>query len=165
MARSQESIGLKIEKFGPMAISLIAFALMLYFSKEISGRFASHAWRSSGLYSAIFGWSAIQSGFAFGVYGFVLGKSGGFVASLKGTQTMARFEGYIKRAIWTGFLLTFVTIPLIVCEPVASQPLNKTYVIISAWFAFFIWAFLAFLRLAYNFGALAAVKDKDFNGA
>ena len=157
--------GLLAETYGPVITGLLTLGVLLYFSSPIALKFAHEEWTSSGLYSAIFGWSAIQTGFAFGVYGFVLGKSGGFVGALRGTRTMERFEGYIKRANWTGFTLTFFSIPLIVAEPKITAPLNASYVVVSVWFAFFVWAFLAFLRLAYNFGAIASVKDKEFHGA
>ncbi|MCG8445952.1 MAG: hypothetical protein MI753_09575, partial [Hyphomicrobiales bacterium] len=51
--------GLWFEQFGPFLTGAVTFILLLYFSDWIAERFASHGWNSSGLYSAIFGWSAI----------------------------------------------------------------------------------------------------------
>lgn len=160
-----KNFGLILESYGPAAAGMVSFIVLLYFADLVAAKFESKDWTSAGLYSAIFGWSAIQTGFAFGVYGFVLGKSGGFVEALRGTKAMERFEGYIKRANWTGFILTFASIPLIVVEPSIGEPMSGGYIVVAAWFAFFVWAFLAFLRLAYNFGAIASVKDKEFHGA
>jgi len=163
--RSQRSVGLRVEMYGPFACGLLAMVCLVFWSDSIAAKFAAKDWNSSGLYSAIFGWSAIQTGFAFGVFGFVLGKTDGFLGALKGTQALQRFETYIKRANWTGFALTFGSIPLIVTEPRVTMPLSGEYLAVAAWFSFFVWAFLAFLRLAYNFGAMASIKDKDFHGA
>ncbi|MBZ9758422.1 hypothetical protein LB524_24340 [Mesorhizobium sp. ESP6-5] len=160
-----KSFGLLFEAWAPAVFGVLSLIALLYFGKPIADKFATHQWTSTGLYSAIFGWAAIQTGFAFGVYGFVIGKSGGFIGALRGTRTMERFERYIGRANWTGFILTFFTIPLIIVEPNLCDARSVSYVSVAIWFSFFVWAFLAFLRLAYNFGALSSVKDKEFHGA
>jgi hypothetical protein len=160
-----KDIGLFSESYGPSISSAISLGLLFYFSDTVSAKFSSEDWTSSGLYSAIFGWAAIQTGFAFGVYGFVLGKTGGFIGKIRKTKAMVRFEGYIKRANLTGFILTFLSIPIIVTDPNLSTPMSIPYIFVSIWFSFFVWSFLAFLRLAYTFGRLASVRDKDFHGA
>lgn len=157
--------GLWLEQIGPLVAGLVVLALLLWFSDFFAGKFAAKEWTSSGLYSAVFGWSAIQTGFAFGVYGFIIGKQDGFVHALRGTAMFERFESYIKRANWGGLALTFPCIPLIVTDPNIAEPLSTAYVIVAIWFAGFVWAFLAFCRLAYNFGAIASVRDKEFHGA
>lgn len=148
-----------------MCIALASLAGLLLASDPIAAKFAKEDWNSDGLYEAIFGWSAIQTGFAFGVYGFVLGKGDGFIAALKQTAAMGRFIGYIKRANYSGFALTFVSIPLIVFDPAIESPYSIEYAVVAAWFSLFLWSFLAFLRLAYNFGKIASVPDKKFLGA
>jgi len=137
----------------------------MYFSELVALKFSSGDWKSVGLYSAIFGWSAIQTGFAFGVYGFVIGKGDGFIAALKNTIAMSRFIVYIRRANISGFLLTLTSIPLIIVEPKVGVPMSTSYLVVALWFALFVWSFLSFLRLAYNFGQIASVKDKNFHGA
>lgn len=160
-----KSISLHVEHFGPIACAALSVVVLWYFADSIALKFSSGDWKSTGLYSAIFGWSAIQTGFAFGVYGFVIGKGDGFIVALKDTIAMSRFMKYIKRANATGFLLTFTSIPLIIVEPKVDAPLSTSYLLVSAWFAIFVWSFLSFLRLAYNFGQLASIKDKVFHGA
>ena len=153
-------IGLLVEQYGPVITAVIVFTLLLFFSDYFSEKFGSNQWKSAGLYSAIFGWSAIQTGFAFGVYGFVIGKQDGFVHALRGTKAFARFEKYIKSANLVGLFLTFPCIILMVIEPSIATPLGISYILVSAWFSVFVWAFLSFCRLAYNFGAIASVRDK-----
>jgi len=164
-ARDKWSLALIIEQFGPTISAAIVLALIVYFQSDIVTRFATQAWSSEGLYGAVFGWSAIQTGFAFGVYGLVAGRSDGFIGALQGTITMERFVGYIKRANIAGFTLTFSSIPLIILTPKITIPWSISSILISFWFCLFIWALCSFLRLAYNFGRMSSVKDRTFHGA
>lgn len=111
-----------------------------------------------GLYSSVFGWSSIQTGFLFGVFGFIVGKRDGFVGAIAKTEAMKRFGGDLKWAISIGFLLTFTSMPLIV-YPLAPHMDGQNYVIISAWFALFVWAFLLFCKVAYVFGIIIQTPD------
>lgn len=161
----KHSFSLLFEQWSPLVLALLGGLLLFAFSDRISEEFTSGRWKSHGLYGAIFGWAAIQTGFAFAVYGFVVGKSDGFIAALRGTRAMRLFIGYIKRAIYSGFILTFATIPLIVTEPDLTSGDSWGYRAVAIWFAVFLWSFLAFLRLAFNFGKIVSVPDKHFNGA
>lgn len=163
--RRNYSLGLLLEQYGPAFAAAIALASLFYYSQEIAMNFSSEKWKSSGLYAAIFGWSSIQVGFSFGVFGFVLGKSDGFVKEIRGTKAMARFLSYIKRANIAGFILTISSIPLVVIEPTIREPIDFYYIFIAIWFSLFVWSFFSFLRIAYNFGRIASVKDKEFHGA
>lgn len=163
--KRSKSIALRIEEWAPFVCSIFVFSCLLYWSNWISDKFASQEWKNAGLYSAIFGWSAIQTGFSFGVYGFVVGKSEGFVSKIRGTLAMNRFMGYIQRANITGFALTITSIPLIISELPVNSPMSAEYIAVCLWFSLFIWSFLSFLRLAYTFGHLASIKDKNFHGA
>lgn len=158
------SIALFLEEWGPILCGVLVLVALVVFYSSVSGRFGEDKWQSDGLYSAIFDWSAIQTGFAFGVYGFVIGKTDGFVAKLKNTTAMNRFVNYIKRANMTGFLLTLGSIPLIVVNPSVSTSF-AAYLVVAVWFSVFVWSFMSFLRLAYNFGIIASVKDITFKGA
>lgn len=160
----RRSLGLLIEQWSPLVAGIVALAFLSYYSDYISSMFASNEWKASNLYAAIFDWSAIQTGFAFGVYGFVAGKRDGFVGALQGTVAMKRFISYIRRANVAGFILTFASIPLIVLSPSLSTPTTVWFAIVVAWFSVFVWAFCSFLRLAYNFGQIVSVRDRDFHG-
>lgn len=161
MVNSQsKSLVLHFEEKGPIILAIIVLIILIYFSSNVTSKFQSGGWTSTGLYSAIFGWSAIQTGFAFGVYGFVIGKSDGFVAKISMTMAMKRFKSYIKRANVTGFVLTISSIPLIIVEPKLHIPNTIEYILVALWFSLFVWSFLSFLRMAYNFGQLASVPDK-----
>jgi hypothetical protein len=95
----------------------------------------------------VFNWAAIQTGFAFGVYGFVAGKTGGFIDAVRGTVAMGRFHGYVKAANILGFVLTVLSIPLLVINPDLKTATTSIYAVVAAWFALFVWAFVTFLRI------------------
>lgn len=163
--KAKQTMGLRIERWGPLVLAFIVFALIVVFQDWVAGKFEFDGWQSSSLYAAIFDWSAIQTGFAFGVYGFVIGKSDGFLEKIKGTSAMDRFVGYIRNANAIGFVLTISSIPLIIVDPKITATNDLCYVIVAVWFSTFIWSFTAFLRLAYNFGIIASTKDVEFHGA
>ena len=158
--KTKKSLALHVEEKGPIVLAILTFIALIYFSSLITYKFNFGGWKSAGLYAAIFDWSAIQTGFAFGVYGFVIGKANGFAAKMSNTLAMQRFKGYIRKANIMGIVLTIVSIPLIVVEPKLHAPKTFEYFLVSLWFSLFVWSFLSFLRMAYNFGQLASVKNK-----
>lgn len=163
----RKGVGLAIERFGPIAISVAGIAAIYFFSSAISAKFTvPGGWQVSSLYGAIFNWSAIQTGFSFGVYGFVVGKNDGFIQEIRDMLAMRRFLGYVKRANIGGFGLTIVSLPLTIANPSISDPKSLLFYVVVAWFGLFVWTFLAFLRVAYGFGHLSSVRDQpEFYGA
>ena len=148
-----------LESWGPFLIGVATFGLLLYLRGTVVEQFAQQEWKTEGLYGAVFNWAAIQTGFAFGVYGFVAGKSGGFIEAARGTIAMDRFMRYVKAANVLGFVLTVFSIPLLVVNPDLKAPSAAVYAIVGAWFSLFVWAFVTFLRIAYTFGHISSVKD------
>ncbi len=165
--RRSKSLGLLVEQFAPLVLSA-GFAVVIYFfAPSIIEKFEiENGWQVSSLYGAVFNWSAIQTGFAFGVYGFVVGKNDGFVQEIREKLAMRRFLGYVKRANIGGFALTVTSLPLTITNPALSDHKSLLFLIVLGWFSLFLWTFLAFLRVAYGFGKLSSVRDQpDFYGA
>lgn len=162
----RNSFLLRIEQFGPLALAMGFVALSLLFSDDFAGRFDRGGWSTSDLYSAVFNWAAIQTGFVFGVYGFVLAKRDGFVEEIRETTAFKRSLAYIRRANIGCFSLAVTSLPLVIADPSVSAPLSLNYLIVCLWFSLFIWSFLSFLRVSFTFGQMAGVKDhKPFYGA
>ena len=63
----------------PLIISLSVFGLILFFNENIVGLIVNKNLILGNVYNAIFGWSSIQTGFLFSVYGFIASKSGGLI--------------------------------------------------------------------------------------
>ena len=150
-----------VEQFSPISVAAVSFIVLQYYKVEIVSAFLNGNWSVSSLYAAIFDWSAIQTGFLFGIYGFVASKKDGFIGEITGTYAMIWFISYIRRAIFTGFVLTFASIPLVVIDLSLVANEGENYVWISLWMCLFIWAFLSFARAAYIFGLMARVRDKE----
>jgi hypothetical protein len=155
------NFGLVTERFLPLFVAVLTLAFCLLWQESIVVFFAAHKLNVTKLYDAVFGWSAIQTGFVFGVYGFVVGSQSDFIAGVQGTEAMQRFLGYARNATVIGFILTFCSMPLMVAELNVSQG-GYIYITIATWFALFICAFLSFARVAYLFGLLARPKSKPF---
>jgi hypothetical protein len=154
---------LLLEQFGPLLAAVATVTAIGLNRDAVTAKFTSEAWTTSNLYSAVFAWSGIQTGFAFAVYGFVVGKSEGFVEALRDTFAMRRFLRYVTTANIGGFVLSIVSIPLTIANP---SPAGSTFWTVTLWFGLFIWTFFAFLRIAFNFGRLSNVRDrKPFYGA
>lgn len=152
-------VGLLSERYLPVVLALLTLVVALAWRETIVASFLLHHFSIGALYDAIFGWSAIQTGFVFGVYGFVVGAKSGFIESVQGTDPMRRFLSYTRNATIIGFVLTFVSMPLMVGNLDISQS-PTVYFVIAVWFSMFIWAFCSFARVAYLFGLLVQPTSK-----
>ncbi|MBY3262224.1 hypothetical protein HFO15_11245 [Rhizobium laguerreae] len=149
-----------LERYGPIISAVIATAFIYYFKSDLIDGAVRKSIGFSNLYSAVFNWSSIQTGFVFGIFGYVAGKSGGFIEAIKNTPEMALFLSYTKRAIYLGFVLTFFCIFLTVMSFDIGSGAAWKFHVFAAFCFFSLWGFLAFLRVAYVFGCILHVKDK-----
>lgn len=165
--KSRWSFGLVIEQFAPIVLAVGCALAIYWLAPAIIANFErENGWQVASLYGAIFNWSAIQTGFAFGVYGFVVGKNDGFVQEIRDKLAMRRFLAYVRRANIGGFLLTITSLPLTIANPPIASAATPMFFVVLGWFALFVWTFLAFLRVAYGFGKLSSVRDQpEFYGA
>lgn len=150
----------KLERHGPISAGLIVVVALIYFRGQVVSGVADGALDFAILYAAIFDWSAIQTGFLFGIFGYIQGKNRGFIAEIKNTPEMGAFSKYQKTAIYLGFMLTFLSIPLMVSAFNFSGSGWIRFSIFCGWSFLATWAFFAFLRVAYIFGILVRVRDK-----
>lgn len=148
------------EQLAPVLLGLLVLVGCLIARTPIAEQFEPQKWDATNLYVAVFDWAAIQSGFVFGIYGFIVSKRDGFVGQMMKGRSYEKFIGYTRRAYLGGFALTFVSLPLLVVGPDISDPDSKTYMLTALWFASFVWAFAAFLRVAFIFGTIAATPDR-----
>ena len=147
------------ERFGPLFLAGGCAAVLLWQRGAVTQAYADDTIDFSALYGAVLDWSAIQTGFLFGIYGFVAGKNDGFVAALKNTPEMSLFVGYMRWAIILGFVLTVTSIPALVFRFTIATGEDWRYFAFVSWAALAIWGFLAFVRVAYIFGIMVRVKD------
>ncbi|MDM9629768.1 hypothetical protein QTL95_28190 [Rhizobium sp. S152] len=149
-----------LERYGPFVAAALTAVAIYYFRDDLVDAAAHKRIDFSSLYSAVFNWSSIQTGFVFGIFGYVAGKSGGFIEAIRNTAEMSAFLVYTKRAIYLGFALTFFCIFLTVMSfNIGDGAAWKFYVFLLFSFVS-VWGFLAFLRVAYIFGDILRVKDR-----
>ena len=87
--KKRSSLGLTVERFGPLAVAAACMLAVYLCAPAVIEKFrAEGGWQASSLYGAVFNWSAIQIGFAFGVYGFVVGKNEGFIQEIRDLLAM-----------------------------------------------------------------------------
>lgn len=148
------------EKWLPSATALICAVYCIQYKKQITWLFIPGKWDPSNLYSAIFNWSSIQSGFIFAVYGFVVTKRDGFVGKILSGLSFDRFLSFAKRSCFGGFALTIASLPLLVANPSITYVNEPIYTIQVLWFSLFVWAFFSFLRVAFTFGVIVGTPDR-----
>jgi hypothetical protein len=149
-----------IERFSPIACGILTVILLYLFREKVVAEAISKEVDFGNLYSSVFDWSSIQTGFLFGIFGYIAGKSDGFIASIRNTEEMTEFLGYQKRAMLLGFLLTFASIPMMVTNLSFDSSSSLNYWLFTVWAALAVWAFLAFLRVAYIFGIVIKTRDQ-----
>lgn len=145
--------------YAPIGTGALVFVLTLSFNEQLVALIQADEIQLTSIYSAIFDWAAIQTGFLFSVFGYIAGKSDGFLAAIRNTPGMKNLYGYIRRATIMGFTLTILSIPLVMLDAKPAG-LDASYVFVCAWFSLFFWAFLSFLRVAYIFGIIVKVPDR-----
>lgn len=150
-----------VERFGPFFIGALSVAAIWLFKEELLTMVQSKEIDFSNLYSSVFDWSSIQTGFLFAIFGFVAGKTDGFISKIKNTPEMRLFLLYTKRALFLGFAITLSSVPLMVTSFDVSYGGGWRYYVFSAWAFLSVWGFFSFLRVAYIFGDLLKIKDKE----
>lgn len=148
-----------LARYFPLILAAACVIALLYWRDAVLALLVSRGASLSTLFSAVFDWAAIQTGFLFSVYGFLVGKTDGFVAAVKKTEAMARFNRQLGRAMITGFVLTAISMGLIVVAPMPAA-FGFVYLFVAAWLGLFVWAFIAFLRVAYLFGVIVKTPDR-----
>ncbi|WP_149738597.1 hypothetical protein [Rhizobium sp. RU20A] len=148
-----------IEKFGPISLAALSCLLLYYFRSDLIQLSVSEDINVSNIYSSVFDWSSIQTGFLFAIFGFIAGKTDGFINRIKDTPEMKIFLKYTKHALLLGFAITFASIPMTVTSFDIAKGASWKFHFFAAWSFLSVWGFFSFLRVAYIFGAIIKVKD------
>lgn len=96
----------------------------------------------------------------FAIYGFIVTKRDGFVGMIVSGGSYERFLGFTKRACLGGFALSITSLPLLIATPKVEATSQYLYWIQAGWFSLFVWAFCAFLRVAFSFGVIVGTPDR-----
>lgn len=160
---------MKIIRYLPSIVAITAFITLVCFSAKISTCLEYYEQNAvikwDNLYTAVFDWAAIQTGFVFGVYGFVIGSPSSFMQAIDETPVFKRFKLGIITSLVAGSVLTVLSLPLLIfpLKPFASGEPAKY--ILFVWFALFIYALLSFFKTAYLFTLMSRQKPAAGVGA
>jgi uncharacterized membrane protein YeiH len=151
------------ERHLPLIGALVAAIVLLWLAPYISDLIDKQCIVLSNIYTAAFGWSAVQTSFAFGVYAYVAGNNGDFFKKFRDTPVYDRFLMYAHSANWAGYALTFGTLPFLVSNVPLGAVYSKSFLAVIAWFSLLFYAVLSFLRVARTFHLLALIKDRKLH--
>lgn len=77
-----------IVRFSPTVLAIATFILLWIFASKIATFLTPFTVDWANLYAAVFDWAAIQTGFLFGVYGFVMGSPSAFMKAIQETKIL-----------------------------------------------------------------------------
>jgi len=139
-------------------LGLVSFVACLFWRQEIGANFHTHLWNISNFYTAVFDWAAIQSGFLFGVYTYVVSKSAGFVGAIRETSAYAEMVFFIRSIFYLVFALTVLSIPLLIVTPEPNASLGLPTLIFALWVALVVYTLFSFIRIIRAFAAIERVR-------
>ena len=155
------TIGASTERYAPLAFG-IGIAGVAFVYASVAGQAIEEAgWKLDGFYAAMFDWSAVQSAFLFGVFGFVVSSSNDFLTRLRNTDHMKRFLRFTRTAVLAGFLLTILSVPFLVAGPEQWPPTGVWSLAIPLWLGLVAWTVGLFVRSALIFMVLWARDVSD----
>ncbi|WP_148291191.1 hypothetical protein [Methylobacterium sp. B1] len=149
------------EAWSPQAGAVITLMLLLVFQSRIVSTFVDNQLSLSQMYTAIFGWASVMTGFQFGVYGLIFSKTDGFIAKISSTKAMRDFMSYTSAAVKLGFILTLFGFPFLVMNSDMKDISNLSYWLGSMYFALFVSSFISTVRVAKLFGAMSRIKTRE----
>lgn len=147
-----------VKKHIPELFAMFIVSVLLGYQSTLVGYLVNETVLLDKLYMAVFNWSAIQTGFLFSVFGYVANKKDGFLTAINKTKAKRKFDFSIKRAIFVGFVVTILSMPMMVLS-FSPTEFGLGYIFLSAWVGLFIWEFILFCLVAYDFTIVIGTPD------
>lgn len=91
------------------------------FAKKVSNAAYFGSWEETLFYASLFNWSSIQTAFLFGIYTFIIGRPGKFKSRFEDTKLYADSMKYLRRTVFSSFVLSFICLPLMFVAPNISR--------------------------------------------
>ena len=148
------------ERFYPLFLGLVGAAASLLWGHKLVAICVKEAWHVDQLYTAVFAFLAITTGFLATFYCTIACMSEGFIRQIRDTRVMHGFLSYLKRAILLGFVVSLASIPRMVAQPVPTEQFSISAIVAAAWLGSAIWAIAAFYRVASLFFFLFEARTK-----
>lgn len=138
--------------------AIVTFGVCLLYRAELSAQFASGAWNISNFYTAVFVLCVFQTGFLFGVYTYIVGKSAGFVAAIRETSAYTDMVRFLQWMFYLVLGLTVLSLPLVVVAPMPTAKIQFETIVFAFWSALLVYTFLNFVRIIRAFAAIEKVR-------
>ena len=143
-----------------VCVAFTVLVLLILFKEVIIFNFVKEKIQLTNLGLAVFSWLALQVGFSFGVYAFIMSKKDGVIDAVRKTDAMARFRRFLMHEHYFSMIVAFCTIPLIVIEINLYAVSRLYYIIIALWFSSFIYVFMCFFSIVRIFKKISDAEDK-----
>ncbi|MDE2167488.1 MAG: hypothetical protein KGJ66_14260 [Alphaproteobacteria bacterium] len=148
------------ERLYPLGIGIVTVGVWLLLGHKIVAFCVKEQWHIEQMYTAVFAFLAITTGFLATFYCTILCMSEGFVGQIKDTEKMRGFLGFVKGAILLGFIVSIASIPMMVAEPVPVKQFSVAAFVVAFWIGASAWAIAAFYRVASLFFFLFEARIK-----
>jgi hypothetical protein len=139
------------EQIYPFVLGLIAAAAWMIFGSNVVCYAQQHNWHLDQLYTAVFAFLAITTGFLATFYCTIQCMSEGFIQRIRNTQTLNGFLAFTKHAIIIGFIVSIVSVPMMVVTPMPITSFSWSAVIVALWLGVAVYAVASFYRVASLF--------------
>src|SRR5262245_16937511 len=140
MATIAARIEARIEANYPAIFGIASGVLALAYAPDFFALIADKRWKIEAVYSSVFNFSGISTAFLFAFYTFVAVTERGFLGQARTSRYFRLTMKYAVRAIILGFLLTIVSIPMMIIEPSPKEWSGLPYYAVAAWLALTGWA-------------------------
>jgi hypothetical protein len=151
----------------PLLVGAVSGLVCAKWGHVLAGISVHHNWHLDQVYTAVFGFLAVTTGFLATFYATLQSTTDGFVQRIRNTKgrTLSKFLILTKYAIVVGFVAAIISIPMIVIAPLPSPYLNMATLMSSLWVGLAIWAISSFVAIASAFFMLLETPVPPRRGA
>ena len=136
------------ERAYPCVIGAAAGAAWLMWGHDVVCVSNANGWHLDQMYTAVFGFTAVTTGYLATFYGTIQSMSSGFVHRIRGTRVLALFLKFIKAAIKIGFVCAVLSAVMMILVPLPADRYSWPNLSSAVWIFISVWAIVSFYRVA-----------------
>jgi hypothetical protein len=134
----------------------IGIVFAYFFSHKAAAFSIDHNLNYAAFYAAVFDLSGIFTAFLFGFFTYSISSGSPFMVAARNTAAFRAMLTYVKRAVVLGALLTVITIPTLIVEPLPIKRFAIEWYYMMIWFGVFLGAASSFWRATRLFWIFAS---------
>lgn len=139
------------EQVYPFVFGLLAAVAWIIFGSKVVVYAQQHNWHLDQLYTAVFAFLAITTGFLATFYCTIQCMSEGFIQRIRNTRTLSGFLVFTKHAIIIGFIVSLISVPMMVVTPLPATSFSFGAIVVALWLGVAVYAVASFYRVASLF--------------